>query len=191
MSLILHGTQPSPFVRRIRLLLDGVDHEFREVPLYDDAGRQQFAAVSPIRKVPVLEDNGQTIFDSHVIFHYLQNKLGLPALTLDQHNLISVIDAVTDSCVVLVLGKRSELAIEEDRMIFRLQRERIADSLRWLEQQVIDGSFDDWSYPTMCLVTMVDWLKFRQLHDFVDQPALQALVASHAERPVVQLTLPR
>jgi len=190
MTMTLYGTLPSPYVRRIRLLLDGVDYHFEDVPLYNDEGRQQYAKVTPVRKVPMLDDDGQHVFDSHVIQHYLQRKLGLPELTFEQHNLVSVIDAVTDSCVILVIGGRSDLPVHEDRLLFKLQRERIEDSLQWLEQQAIQGQFDEWHYPSMCLVTMIDWLEFRQLHSFEHYPALLACRARFADLAIVGATRP-
>lgn len=190
MTMTLYGTTPSPFVRRIRLLLDGVDYHFEDVPLYDDAGRQQYGRISPIRKVPALEDSGERIFDSHIIHQYLQRKLALPELTITQYNQISVIDAVTDSCVILVIGGRSELPVQEDRLLFKLQRERIEDSLQWLEQQATDGAFNDWQYPTMCLLTMIEWLQFRQLHTFEAYPALLAVQAQYDTLPIVDATRP-
>ena len=190
MPRILYGSVASPFVRRIRLLLENVDYELQEVDILKPDTRALFAAVTPIRKMPVLDDGGQRIFDSHVIHLHLARTLGLPALSLDQYNQISVIDAVCDSMVVLLMGKRSELPVNEERLMFTLQRERIHDSLAWLEETARSGAFDEWHYPTICLICLYDWARFRQLHDFSDCPALQAAVLRHAERPSIKATAP-
>lgn len=190
MSRVLYGSLASPFVRRIRLLLENIDYELREVDVLKPDTRAQFAAITPIRKMPVLDDHGQRIFDSHTIQLHISRTLGLPDLTIDQCNQISVIDAVCDSLVVLLMGKRSDLPVQEDRLMFTLQRERITDSLAWLEETARTGAFDDWHYPTICLICLYDWARFRQLLDFNTYPALQAAINRFAERPSVIATQP-
>ena len=54
MTMKLYGSLPSPYVRRVRMALDGFDYEFVPVNIYDDASRAEFSRVSPIRKLPVL-----------------------------------------------------------------------------------------------------------------------------------------
>jgi glutathione S-transferase len=190
MPPVLYGSVLSPFVRRIRMLLEGVDYELRNADVLQADTRAEYAQVTPIRKMPVLVENDQVIFDSHVIAAHLSQQLGLPALTLDQHNQISVIDAVSDSMVILLMGKRSELPVSEDRLIFTLQRERISDSLAWLENAAKAGIFAQWHYPTICLISLIDWARFRGLHDFAEYPAMVAAAQKFAERPSVADTAP-
>lgn len=190
MPPILYGSILSPFVRRIRMLLEGVDYELRNADVLQANSRAEYAQVTPIRKMPVLVENDQIIFDSHVIAAHLSQQLGLSALTLDQHNQISVIDAVSDSMVILLMGKRSELPVSEDRLIFTLQRERISDSLAWLENTAKAGAFAQWHYPTICLISLIDWARFRGLHDFAEYPAMVAAAQQFAERPSVTSTAP-
>jgi glutathione S-transferase len=190
MPPVLYGSVLSPFVRRIRMLLEGVDYELRNADVLQADTRAEYAQVTPIRKMPVLVENDQIIFDSHVIAAHLSQQLGLPALTLDQHNQISVIDAVSDSMVILLMGKRSELPVSEDRLIFTLQRERISDSLAWLENAAKAGIFAQWHYPTICLISLIDWARFRGLHDFAEYPAMVAATQKFAERPSVADTAP-
>ncbi|MDA0273227.1 MAG: glutathione S-transferase family protein [Proteobacteria bacterium] len=67
----LHGVQLSPFVRKALLTMDykGIPYESVDVfPGSDDAG---FRAISPLGKVPVLEDDGFAIPDTSVICRYL------------------------------------------------------------------------------------------------------------------------
>ncbi|MDO6683395.1 MULTISPECIES: glutathione S-transferase family protein [unclassified Oceanobacter] len=191
MAIILHGNQTSPFARRIRMQLEGVDYTFQPVDILTDEGRAAFATITPIRKMPVLEDDGSRIFDSHVIYQHLQQRLQQPQLTLAQYNQISVIDAVSDSMVILLMSQRSELPVEEDRLIFKLQRERIEDSLHWLDQQAAAGQFDDWHYPTICLICMVDWTLFRALHSLTDYPNLLAAARRFDDRDICTSTRPQ
>ena len=47
MSMTLYGSLTSPYVRRIRMLLAGIDYEFNNTNVYDDAQREEFSAISP------------------------------------------------------------------------------------------------------------------------------------------------
>ncbi|WP_317932788.1 glutathione S-transferase family protein [Halioxenophilus sp. WMMB6] len=190
MSLIVYGSKPSPYVRRIRMLLADQPHEFRVTNIYDDATRQQYADLSPIRKLPILVADGETIFDSHVIASYLFDRLGQPQPTLAEHNLVSAVDAVTDSLIIMLMTKNSNLEVDPERLLWKLQLERIPDSLAWLERQAEAGAFNEWGYPVIALITLVEWVAFRGLYDFSAYPALLAACSQFAERPAVTDTRP-
>ncbi len=84
MGLTLYGSNLSPFVRKVRIVLieKGVDYAldpinpFRQPP--------EFAAISPLKRIPVLRDSDQpepnTLPDSSVIADYLENRYPTPAL---------------------------------------------------------------------------------------------------------------
>jgi len=190
MSLTLYGSLTSPYVRRIRLFMADITYEFSQVNIFEEDSRAQFRPISPIKKLPVLKDGDQLIFDSHVIYHHLRKIKNLAEAGLKEANQISVIDAVTDANIILQLSRRSGLESEEDRLIFRLQRERIPDSLKWLEQAAEQGEFDSWHYGSMSLVAMMDWLEFRKLHFFEKHPVLQAVRQRFSDLAEVQSTQP-
>ncbi len=190
MSMTLYGSLPSPFVRRIRMFLDDIEYQFQAVELYDDDKRAEFAAITPIRKLPVLVDNGESIFDSHVIYHYLRQKQGMPEPSIAQHNLISVIDSVNDALIILFMAKNSGLSVGPDSLIFKLQMERIPDSLKWLDQRAEQGAFDAWSYPVIALICLLDWAEFRKLYEFGAYPALLAARNLYSQRKIVLETAP-
>lgn len=190
MSLTLYGSLTSPYVRRVRMFLDGMDYQLQPITVFDDASRAQLAAVTPIRKLPVLVDGDTPIFDSHVICEYLRKKRGLPELSIQQHNLLSVIDAATDSMVILFIGKNSGLEVTADKLLFKLQLERIPDSVNWLNRQAEEGAFAEWHTATVALIALIEWAEFRGLYEFSDYPALLATKNRHAERDIVRVTRP-
>lgn len=190
MSLVLYSTPTSPFVRRIRLLMEPLECEVQFVNFFDAGPRQDYAQITPIRKVPVLDDNGTRIFDSHSIQQHLFNTLNLPALSVDEQNLISVIDSVLDSLVTILMSKRSGIEIDPELLIFALQTERVADSLSWLEAQCQTRDMSEWNYVSMCLLSMVHWTQFRSLVDYSDYPAILAAIAPFESHPLVQSTMP-
>lgn len=175
----LYGSQTSPYVRRIRLLLADTAHQFINMNIFAEADRQKLLELNPTLKIPMLQDNAETIFDSNVIYRYLAGKLGLAALSWYQENQLTLINAVNDSLVSLFLCSRSGLDTNEDRLFFNAQKERIAASMFVLEQQAANREFANWLYPAMSLFCLLDWVIFRELLDLEDYPALLAFHAAN------------
>ncbi len=186
----LIGSTTSPYVRRIRLLLADTPYEFVNLDIYGE-GRDELRRNNPALKIPMLVDGDQEVYDSRVIARYLSQKLGLPSLSWDQENQLTLIDAANDSCVILLLSKRSGLDIEQDAMFYNIQRERIMTTLRTLSAMVDEGQFSDWHYPAICLFSLVDWLDFRSLVDFNGIESLKTFRDHFQDQPMVADTDPR
>lgn len=191
MTMKVYGSTPSPYVRRVRMMLEGMDYQLESVDVYDNAGRAAYGEITPIKKLPVLVDGDQTIFDSHVICEYLRRKQGLPEFSIARQNLVSAVDSVNDALIILFLAKRSGLEISAETMFFKLQMERIPSSLVWLNSQAEEGAFAEWHIGTIALISLLDWAEFRELYDFSDYPALLKARAAHQERAVVTETYPQ
>jgi glutathione S-transferase len=187
----LYGSQTSPYVRRIRLLLATTAHEFINLNIFTGEGRQTLAAINPALRIPMLDDAGQVIFDSGVIYRYLAAKLGIAPLSWYQENQLTVINAVSDSLVMLLQCSRSGFDTNDDKLFFNLQRERVATSLYVLEQQAANNEFAKWDYVAMALYSLVDWTLFRELMEFDDYPALLAFVAQNKTQPMIKDSDPR
>lgn len=187
----LIGSNTSPFVRRIRVLLAQHPHTYTELDIYAD-GRPSLARQTPLMKIPVLIDRGQPIYDSRVIARYLQQEYGIgTALSWTEENQLTLIDGALDSLVILLLSRRSGLDTDTDALYYRLQRERIAQALTELERSVGEGSFSEWSYPALCLYTLVDWASFRELIDLELYPNLKQLRDRFAGHDALIATDPR
>lgn len=189
--LKLYGSNTSPFVRRLRLLLVNQEHEYINMQIFDGADRELLRSLNPTLKIPMLDNDGEVIFDSRVIFRYLSDKLGLPKLSWAQENILTLIDSVNDALVQALLMQRSEVAADKGKLIFRLQQERIESVFAELEKLAGDGAFDAWDYPSICLYCLLDWALFRQLHNVQAYPALSAFYASNTSQAGVQATDPR
>lgn len=187
----LYGSQTSPYVRRIRLLLADTAHQFINMNIFAEADRQKLLALNPTLKIPMLQDNDEIIFDSNVIYRYLATKMGLAALSWYQENQLTLINAVNDSLVSLFLCTRSGLNTNEDRLFFNAQKERIAASMFVLEQQATNQEFANWQYPAMALYCLLDWVIFRELLDLEDYPALLAFHAANQQQAGAAVSDPR
>lgn len=187
----LIGSTTSPYVRRIRILLDEERYEFVNLDIYGE-DRDEIRRSNPTLKIPVLESDGQEIYDSRIIARYISSAQGRDPLTWDQQNQLTLIDGANDSAVTLLLSKRSGLDVDTPGVLFfDLQRERIMTTLHTLTAQVEDGQFEEWNYPAICLYCLVDWLDFRTLVDFSGIESLLAFRDSRKDTPWVAETDPR
>ncbi len=187
----LYGSTTSPYVRRIRMLLSNIEHDFISMHIFAGPDRDLLLQKNPTLKVPMLEDGTTTIFDSRVIFRYLTEKYSLPKLSWPEENLLSVIDSVNDSLVQLLLLQRSEVETDDSKVFFRLHNERLSHAFQYLNEETKAGAFSHWEYPAICLFCLVDWAAFRQLHDLSLYPELLEFVADHKDRIEATATDPR
>ena len=71
--ITLHGTSGSPFVRKVQtvLALKGLPYEqIQQMPF---TGDQEYLKISPLGKIPALQDGDFTLCDSSVICEYLED----------------------------------------------------------------------------------------------------------------------
>nr|XP_017014975.2 glutathione S-transferase 1-like [Drosophila takahashii] len=76
-GIVLYGTDFSPCVRSVRLTLKALnlDYEFKEVNLQKGEHiSEEYLKKNPQHTVPVLDDNGTILWDSHAIATYLVDK---------------------------------------------------------------------------------------------------------------------
>ena len=84
MALILYGSNLSPFVRKVRIVLieKAIDYTLDQINPFRQP--PEFAAISPLKRIPVLRDTAlpepNTLPDSSVIADYLENKFPAPSL---------------------------------------------------------------------------------------------------------------
>ncbi|MBF7073814.1 glutathione S-transferase family protein [Glaciecola sp. MH2013] len=164
--MILIGSTTSPYVRRLRMWMSDIEHEFEEVDIFNSADRSRLVARNPTLKVPMLDDNATIVLDSGVIFRYLTNKFNKAPLSWEQENLMTLIDSANDSLVQIFLLSRSDIDTSADKLYFRLQRERFDMVFAELDKAVSEGAFSDWNYASISLYCLLDWVEFRSRYDF-------------------------
>ncbi len=187
----LYGSTSSPFVRRLRVFLADKPYEFVTLNIFEATDREILTRLNPTHKIPMLQDGEQVVFDSGVIYRYLAEKFSIAPLTWLQENTLTTINAANDSFVELLLCKRSGFYVEEDKLFFKLQRDRVAATLKVLNQKVLAGEFKEWNYLSISLFCLVDWVMFRELFDLSKLTALVEFRAEHLAKPAVAETDPR
>src|SRR5271154_1605390 len=84
MTLMLYGSNLSPFVRKVRLVLAEKGIAYAQEQISPFRPPPYFESISPLKRIPVLRDNdwpeGLTLPDSSVICDYLENIHPEPAL---------------------------------------------------------------------------------------------------------------
>lgn len=74
------GNYVSPYVRKVLACLELKQLEYEIDPIAPFVGNDAFTRLSPLRRVPVLIDDGVVINDSSVICQYLEDKHPSPTL---------------------------------------------------------------------------------------------------------------
>lgn len=188
MDYILYGSQTSPFVRRIRLLLGETPHEFKEINPYDDQGASELNKINPINQIPLMIANGQTIWDSRQIFNYLNSFHRYQNMDWDDENMLTAIDGAISSAVTLLLMKRSGLDIETDAMFINRQKARIESVLDYLKPYIKGDALKRWDFHAMTLYSFLDWAVFRNLLTLENRPECVEFLNKYKNLPVVTKT---
>jgi glutathione S-transferase len=193
--LKLYGSTTSPYVRRLRIWLANTEHEFVNLQIFVEQDRHVLATKNPTMKIPMLEDGtdetAQIIFDSRIIYRYLTDKFDDPLLSWEQENQLTIIDSANDSLVQMFILSNSDIQADEEKLFFKLQKERVNAVLVHLNQMVVNQQFTSWNYPAICLYCLIDWIEFRNLHNMQGFTNLLAFHDDNSQRIEVTATDPR
>jgi len=74
------GSYLSPYVRKVLVCLELKELDYEIAPIPPFTGNEAFARLSPLRRVPVLIDEGLVLNDSSVICQYLEDRHPTPSL---------------------------------------------------------------------------------------------------------------
>lgn len=189
----LYGSLTSPYVRRLRAfaLEEDINFEFINLNIFAEKDRETLVKLNPTRKIPMLVDSEQVVFDSNVIYRYLTEKRNLKPLSWSEENTLTLINSANDSLVEVLLCQRSGFDTQEDKLFFNLQRERVEGVLKELNQSVKNGQFTQYNYLAVSLYCLLDWIVFRNLADLSPFSALLEFHSQHTARQSNQLTSPQ
>jgi len=192
MSYTLIGSYPSPFVRRIRMLMENIQHDFKELNIYETQGGLELNKINPINQIPVLLDGERKIWDSRVIFNYLNLHHKLENIDWDDENNLSAIDGALNAGVALMLMKRSGINIKEPSMIVNRHKERIESVLDFFKPYITGDGLKEWNFLVMSIYSFLDWGLYREILTIEHRPECEAFMKVHATRTtVLQTQIPK
>lgn len=171
------------------MIKNKIAFEYRPLNFVDDAlASAELAKITPVNKVPLLIDGENKVFDSRVIINYVSKRHNLPALTLEEENLVSVIYGGLDAGVILFLMKKDGFDLEHSSFFVKRNRERIYSALEYAKS-ALGGLQGKWNYPAMALFSFLYWGEARLgMFKVSDYPELAAFQKSMENAPGVKET---
>jgi glutathione S-transferase len=196
----LYGSTTSPFVRRVRIVAQELGLPYSLTIVNTPQTEQILRGMSPLWKMPVVEIDGDTVFDSRVIVETLLARTPRSTATfvveasIAEKNLRSVIDGALEAAIFVFYLRRD--AIDTDPIPYcRKQLARIRSALSWVEERIdaeggFGGSGDRITLSELALVTALDWMDFRAAYSTSQHPRLLALRERLRTRPSFAETFP-
>ncbi len=208
MTRLLHGSDGSPFARIVRILLHekGLDHE-RNTARMAQRELGETAALNPALRVPILEEDGRTLFESRIIAEYLlatypDNAPESPspplaaALTRPEHHwddslVLATANTVLESLVLLWQMGQGGVAAEDVPYLARF-RPRLEKTLDWLDARATPEGFlpGSFSVQDIVAVSALEIADQRKIVEWRGRSRLEALYAALSQRPSVAATRP-
>jgi len=177
----LFGSYTSPYVRHCRIVLALQQQPYQFIITDQQASGQH----SPTYRVPFLQHNEQTFYDSASIVRYLREQAG-QAFCQDaaDYDLFCMVNTALDTTINLFLLERDGLTAEHSAYLQR-QQQRIEAILALLNQRT-------WSLPEqpeqlsdglLRLACYLSWAQFRQQIDILHYPNLQQFLLALNGQP--------
>jgi len=150
MSIVIHGINASPFVRKVRVALAEKNIPYELKPQVPFGQPPEYMQISPLGKIPCLQDGDYTLPDSSCIIAYLERTNPKPALYPEnpkEFGRALFLEEYADSKLVETLGavffqrivRKLIFKQESDETIVRnkidVEAPKVFD---WLESQIGD-----------------------------------------------------
>jgi glutathione S-transferase len=202
----LIGSIPSPFARKVRVVLaeKKLDYQFELKNVWDD---DSISESNPLGQVPCLVlDDGQVLFDSHVIVDFLDscspgNRL-IPSSNRERIEVLTweaLADGLLDAAILVRLELSWAGRTPEQRCQAWIDRQmgKIHLSLQALSKNLADKPWcmagNRMTLADIAVACALLWLDFRfpDLNWRTSHPNLASLTDKLSERPSFLNTLPQ
>lgn len=184
----LFGSDASPFVRRIRLLLGDKSYTFTRVNIFEEEGLNKIKPFSKTRRIPILvTDDGNPIIDSWLICEYLLDR----ELSLDEKQDLVLVNEATLSGMTLFQMKKFELDPHHLNQYSKNQFNIVYSCLEHFEEKLQKQSKLPWELTGMWLYCTLNWFNFREVFDWESKfPNLVTFYKQNSGQPFVKETAP-
>lgn len=189
MNYVLIGSVTSPYVRKMRMLLSTLGpYELKAINYLEKHDSDYLKSINPINQIPVLLDGDLTLYDSRVMYNYLAKKHKLTALSIQEENILSAIDAAMDTSINLFSLRRGGLDLQGGNTYVERQLERIPLILNYLTPWVNSlepKNTAHWNFLSMSLYSYLFWGEFREILDLSAHPEMKQFLERFKDAPGV------
>ena len=187
----LRSSPSSPFGRKVKMATYILGFDDQVTPVLTDTldPNDSICEVNPLGKIPALEDNGTTYYDSRVIMEYLDAKAGggkiIPASGAARYEVLTraaLMDGILDAAILVIYERRMR---PEDKYVESVVERQRGKIIRGLEAIAAENpSYSNGAMPDIGeigLACVLDYLDFRKQVNWRDHaPNLASWLANFA-----------
>ena len=187
----LRSSPSSPFGRKVKIAtyILGFDDQVSPVLTATLDPNDSICEVNPLGKIPALEDDGTTFYDSRVIMEYLDAKAGggkiIPASGPARYEALTraaLMDGILDAAVLVIYERRMRPEDKYVESVVKRQRGKIIRGLEVIAKK--NPSYSNGAMPDIGeigLACVLDYLDFRKQVNWRDHaPSLASWLANFA-----------
>ena len=187
----LRSSPSSPFGRKVKMATYILGFDDQVTPVLTDTldPNDSICEVNPLGKIPALEDDGTTYYDSRVIMEYLDAKAGggkiIPAHGPERYETLTraaLMDGILDAAILVIYERRMR---PEDKYVESVVERQRGKIIRGLEAIAAENpSYSNGAMPDIGeigLACVLDYLDFRKQVNWRDHaPCLLPWLADFA-----------
>lgn len=187
----LRSSPSSPFGRKVKMATYILGFDDQVTPVLTDTldPNDSICDVNPLGKIPALEDDGTTYYDSRVIMEYLDAKAGggkiIPASGPTRYEALTraaLMDGILDAAILVIYERRMR---PEDKYVGSVVERQRGKIIRGLEAIAAENrSYSNGAMPDVGeigLACVLDYLDFRKQVNWRDHaPNLASWLADFA-----------
>ena len=187
----LRSSPSSPFGRKVKMATYILGFDDQVTPVLTDTldPNDSICEVNPLGKIPALEDDGTTYYDSRVILEYLDAKAGggkiIPASGLVRYEVLTraaSMDGILDAAILVIYERRMRPEEKYVESVVERQRGKIIRGLEVIAAN--NPSYGNGAMPDIGeigLACVLDYLDFRKQVNWRDHaPNLASWLADFA-----------
>ena len=187
----LRSSPSSPFGRKVKMATYILGFDDQVTPVLTDTldPNDIICEVNPLGKIPALEDDGTTYYDSRVIMEYLDAKAGgnkiIPASGLARYEVLTraaLMDGILDAAILVIYERRMRPEDKYVESVVERQRGKITRGLEAIAAK--NPSYGNGAMPDIGeigLACVLGYLDFRKQVNWRDHaPNLGSWLADFA-----------
>ena len=187
----LRSSPSSPFGRKVKMATYILGFDDQVTPVLTDTldPNDSICEVNPLGKIPALEDDGATFYDSRVIMEYLDAKAGggkiIPAHGPERYETLTraaLMDGILDAAILVIYERRMRPEDKYVESVVERQRGKIISGLEAIAEK--NPGYSNGAMPDIGeigLACVLDYLDFRKQVNWRDHaPCLLPWLADFA-----------